>query len=154
MIGAVGSGVAAAASAAPKAGGGGPIRTAMGRGELERGAGMEGKECLAGKTQAASSATMPPGVTWTGRRTGEWTSTRTQARLCTLCGSLGVFSGAKSAYAWLGRVHETGIPCSARCQLEHSAQIGFCLQSSVLGLGTALAVNPHKLLGVCGARFD
>ena len=35
VIGAVGSGVAAAASAAPKAGGGGPIRTARGKGRWE-----------------------------------------------------------------------------------------------------------------------
>ena len=43
-------------------------------------AGSEAREeCLAGRTQAASSATMPPGVTWTGHRTGAWISTRTQA---------------------------------------------------------------------------
>ena len=82
VIGAVGSGVAAAASAAPKAGGGGPIRTAsLEPLSLRATNQLPVSSLISGRTPAASSATTRLGVTWTGRRTGAWISTRTQVHL-------------------------------------------------------------------------
>ena len=77
VIGAVGSGVAAAASAAPKAGGGGPIRTA-GKGEVGGREIRRGRQRLVRKE--SKLGTMLLGVTWTGRRTGVWTSTRAEGQ--------------------------------------------------------------------------